>query len=246
MELVIPPLTKAHGGSNGEPRFVLRVPAFSLAVPSVVFVMGHNGAGKSVLLKLLAGEEQPSAAPIQLMFGEKKWSPEHEPSPIVRQNVEQNLALDLSVRENLALHLKVARFAEMARPLVALKAQIEVLVNSHSELRRKLDQPCRYLSGGQKQALGFIAITSRKLPLLLLDEFLGATDQATSKFLLGLVFEYVQKTPACALIASHDVQLALAHGNRIIVLNSGEISKDVWAGSPDWNESTMRETLVQH
>ena len=131
----------------------------------------------------------------------------------------------------------------MSRPITVLRSQIEELVAGHAELQKKLDQPCRYLSGGQKQALAFLAVSAQNLPLLLLDEFLAATDQTTSALLRVFVKEYARKTPACVLIASHDVKLALDQGDRILALNAGRLVKDIQRDSVEWNESSLREIL---
>jgi ABC-type uncharacterized transport system ATPase component len=244
MELEVSGATKTYGGSNGEPRFSLEVSGLSLKIPSIVFLMGHNGAGKSVLLKLLAGEERPSHGSVTFSMGKKRWPAETHSSPIVRQNVDQSLALDLSVKENIVLHLKTTNLMEMLRPLQSLKTKIEAVVAGHSELQKKLDQPCRYLSGGQKQALAFLVVSARNLPLLLLDEFLAATDQATSSLLRRLATAYANSTPACVLVASHDISLALEQADRILVLSGGRLIKDLQAGSPEWNETSLWESLV--
>ena len=243
MELNISSLTRIYGDPQNGSYFSLQLPDLSLGIPGMVFVMGHNGAGKSLFLRLLAGEEHPSNDLVKLTLGGREWNPQHTPWPIVRQNVDLNLALDLTVRENLTLHLSYTTFAGLYRPLTKSRAIIEKLVENHPEIRRKLDQPCRYLSGGQKQALGVIAISAHRLPLLLLDEFLGAADQSTTTLLLRLVSDYTQNTPACALIVSHDVRLALAHASRILVLRAGRLTKDISSSSTEWTESDLRNAI---
>jgi putative ABC transport system ATP-binding protein len=246
LELKISALEKIYNGVDGNPTFRLTIDALSFRLPSIVFLMGQNGSGKSVLLRLLAGEERPSQGRVCIELGDRKWVADKMPSPIVRQNVDLSLALDLSVRENLALHLRPQNPFEFLQPLRRLKSEIHSILKDRSELVNKLDQPCRYLSGGQKQALSFLAVSVRRFPILLLDEFLGATDESTSLLLLHLLSDYVKSTPACALIVTHDLRLALHHGDRILLLRSGGLVDDIITGSAHWDEDHIRNSILQN
>jgi ABC-type uncharacterized transport system ATPase component len=244
VELIISNLRKIYSSMDNEPSFTLSVPSLSLRLPSIVCLMGHNGSGKSVLLRLLAGEERPSYGRTELTLDGQRWAAELTPSPIVRQNVDLSLALDLSVRENLVLHLQLENLRDYIRPVVRFGTRVQTILEERHELLKKLDQPCRYLSGGQKQALSFLAVSSRKFPLLLLDEFLGAADQATTALLLRLLSRYVASTPACALMVTHNISLALDHSQRILVLRSGKLVKDICAGAPEWEDAFIRDLLA--
>lgn len=244
MELIVSNLHKTYTSIDSEPSFTLSVPSLSLRLPSIVCLMGHNGSGKSVLLRLMAGEEHPSRGRTELTLGPERWAADSKPCPIVRQNVDLSLALDLSVQENLILHLEPKTLGEFVRPDILFRTRIQKILTDREELLRKLDQPCRYLSGGQKQALSFLAVSSRRFSLLLLDEFLGAADEGTTALLLRLLANYVHSTPACALVVTHNVSLALAYSERIILLRSGKLVKDVFPGTPDWQDSFLRNFLI--
>jgi putative tryptophan/tyrosine transport system ATP-binding protein len=246
MELEISEIRKTFGSSEGEPAFTLDLPRMTFKSGTIVFVMGHNGSGKSVTLKLMAGEILPSNGFVNFRFGEKSWRSHESPSGIVRQQANDSLAMDLSVRENLLLRGLPHSLMDSLFPIVRLKDQVNALVSSHAELQRKLDQACRNLSGGQKQALAFLTVTSRNYPVLFLDEFLAATDSNTSHLLRRLTREYAQGVPACVFIASHDVPLALADADRILVFKEGRLIRDMPRNDLDWNERSLMTLLMEH
>src|SRR5258708_10344103 len=207
--------------------------------------MGHNGSGKSVLLRLLAGDESPSDGHVRICSPEKAWTASRSPIPIVRQNVNESLALDLTVGENLALHLAPSAFRAKFAPLRYMKQSVEVLLRTNPSLRPKVDEFCRHLSLGQKQTLAFLAVSARKLPLLLLDEFLASTDFETSATLLKSAEEYSGRTPACVIVVSHDKHIALARADRILVLRSGTLAHDLRRNHAEWTELFLTNALRQ-
>jgi len=246
VELKVSEIKKRYGTSKGEPVFTLELPPMSFESGSIVFVMGHNGSGKSVYLKLMAGEILPSNGFVHFAFGEKSWRANESPSGIVRQRADDSLAMDLSVRENLLLRGLPNSFMDSLFPAMRLKDQVKSLVSTHAELNRKLDQACRNLSGGQRQALAFLTVTSRNYPVLFLDEFLAATDSHTTKLLRRLAKEYAERVPACVFVASHDVHLALADAGRILVLREGRLIRDMHRNDPDWEEGALIHLLIDH
>ncbi|KPA19723.1 hypothetical protein MHK_000059 [Candidatus Magnetomorum sp. HK-1] len=61
MVIEISSLNKQFKGVDAEPDFVLDLPNIMFKTGKIVYVMGHNGSGKSIFLRLLAGEILPSA-----------------------------------------------------------------------------------------------------------------------------------------------------------------------------------------
>lgn len=239
MELNITEIKKTFRSSGGDPAFLLSLPAMTFETGSIVFLMGHNGSGKTVTLKLMAGEILPSNGSVRFTLGESSWKANERPSGIVRQQAEDSLAMDLSVEENLLLRVSPHSILDHVFPSVRLKDQVNRLLSPHPELLRKLKQPCRNLSGGQRQALAFLSVTSRNYPVLFLDEFLAATDSGTSRLLRRLSREYTTKVEACVFIVSHDAPMALEDADRILVLMNGKLIRDLRRGDPEWNESAL-------
>lgn len=236
MELILPSLSLNFQSSDGDPGFSLNIPSITLQTGKLTFLMGHNGSGKSLFLKLLAGEirsshrgGEGSVLPSQIAF--------------VRQQAELSLATDLTVRENFLLRDSPSRLAEFLFPSRLLSRHVESLLTEHPELARKLDQPCRNLSVGQRQTLAFLVVSSRKSALLLLDEFLAATDRSTSRRLRRLAHGYAERTPASVIVVSHDISLSLEEADRILVFKQGNLLKDLRTGSPEWDEKHLAEYI---
>lgn len=242
MELKVTNVRKTFRGSDGEPDFSLDVPEISFPLGKVVFIMGHNGSGKSVFLRLLAGDLMPDYDSVNMRLDKRKWKAHEKHTAIVRQKAEDNLALELTVGENLIIHESGLSVSERFFPLKK-KLRFEALLRQHHELMRKLDQPCRNLSGGQKQTLAFVAAASDNNALLALDEFLAATDQATSATLREMAKHYAVSGPTAVLIISHDVQIALEDADRIVVLKQGRLVADFGRDSTYWEEQELSNFL---
>jgi ABC-type uncharacterized transport system ATPase component len=242
MELSVKNARKTFRGSDGEPSFSLDVPEISFALGKLTFLMGANGSGKSVFLRLLTGDLMPDDGSVILKATGRSWCADRKWTAIVRQKAEDNLALDLTVRENLAVReLSSSAFGRF----LPLKKddRFDGLLLQHSELARKVDQPCRNLSGGQKQTLAFIAATSHNHALLALDEFLAATDHATSVTLRKMTKDYAFLGQAAVLVVSHDMQIALEEADRIIVLKQGKLTADFVRDSKNWSREELKKLL---
>lgn len=243
MELKISKLYKVYKGIEGEPNFTLHVPAMNFELGKIVYILGPNGSGKSVTIKLLAGEILPSIGYVRFDLNGVSWKANDRPSGIVRQKAEDSLAMSLTVRENLLLRSRPKHFLDKLFPSSRLIRQLEGLLESQTILLRKLDQPCNHLSGGQRQALAFLGVASQNIPILFLDEFLAATDQSTSNLLRRLAKEYAERVPACVFIVSHDIKMALAEADRIIVLKDGQLLLDLAQNDQNWDEAKLADMI---
>jgi ABC-type uncharacterized transport system ATPase component len=231
----------ANAGGDG---FNLIVGQLRFVIGEVAFVMGHNGSGKSVLLKLLAGELRPHETPVRFRLSRTEWKASTANCGIVRQRAEESLAVDLTVAENLMLRLGTTSVADRIWPHRRLRSQAVQLVQWHRELARKLDQRCAELSTGQRQTVAFLAVAARRKPLLLLDEYLASTDRSTSNLLCRLAKQYAQSTPAAVVVVSHDVSMALEQADRILVLKHGELVHEIRRDAVGWNPTTLAGLLM--
>lgn len=83
------------------------------------------------------------------------------------------------------------------------------------------------LSGGQRQTLSFLMATIKKPELLLLDEHTAALDPNTSRDLLELTDQVVREEKLTCIMITHQLKDAIKYGNRMVILNSGQIVLDV-------------------
>jgi putative ABC transport system ATP-binding protein len=108
-----------------------------------------------------------------------------------------------------------------------------------------MKQPCFNLSGGQKQTLAFLSATINNSPILLLDEFLAATDNRTSSLLREMTRNYAKESPACVLIVSHSVDIALEDADKIILLKEGKLLHSLCRGGENWNKPFLQDFLQE-
>ena len=83
------------------------------------------------------------------------------------------------------------------------------------------------LSGGQRQALTLLMAALQQPKLLLLDEHTAALDPRTAAKVLDLSDRIVQEHGLTTLMITHNMKDAIAHGNRLIMMDAGQIVVDV-------------------
>ena len=83
------------------------------------------------------------------------------------------------------------------------------------------------LSGGQRQALTLLMASLKKPKLLLLDEHTAALDPKTAAKVLELSDQIVQENSLTTLMITHNMKDAIAHGNRLIMMDAGRVVLDI-------------------
>lgn len=93
-------------------------------------------------------------------------------------------------------------------------------------LEDRLTTKVGLLSGGQRQAVTLLMASLQKPRLLLLDEHTAALDPATAAKVLDLSDRIVQENGLTTMMITHNMKDAIRHGNRLIMMNKGEIIFD--------------------
>jgi sulfonate transport system ATP-binding protein len=188
----------------------------------LVILLGPSGCGKSTLLRLLAGLDKPDGGRIEV--------------PTSRAVVFQadRLLPWQRVLRNVTLGLRGPDADERAR-----KALGEV----HLEGREKAWP--KQLSGGEAQRVALARALVSEPELILLDEPFAALDAITRLRMHELVRELRRKHHASMLLVTHDVDEAIALGDRIVVMSNGRIDTDhrVQLSATDREASVAREEL---
>ena len=174
-----------------------------------VVLLGESGCGKTTLLRALAGLDSVDGGRID---GPRQ--------PAVVFQEHRLLPWD-SLWRNVALGLDDAT----GRPL-AEAALAEV------GLGDRLDDWPRNLSGGQAQHVALARALVREPRLLLLDEPFAALDALTRIRMQGLVKQLVARHRPGVLLVTHDVDEAVALGDRVLVMRAGAIASE-YAVSPE-------------
>jgi len=197
-----------------------------------VTVIGGNGAGKSTMLNAIAGVWPVDEGRILLDGNDVTPLPEHQRAWLIGrvfQDPMMGTAPNMQLVENLAL----AKRRGQKRGL-----RWEVTKEETEEYRQRLKElglgledrlmaKVGLLSGGQRQAITLLMASLREPKLLLLDEHTAALDPATAAKVLELSDRIVNEHRLTTLMITHNMTDAIRHGNRLIMMNEGEIILDV-------------------
>jgi molybdate transport system ATP-binding protein len=186
--------------------------------PGVTVLFGPSGAGKTTVLRCLAGLLQPEEGSIR--FGGEDWSDTSRGFflPARKRNlgfVPQEYALfpHLSVERNIAYGLNGvdgpnARAAEVIKWLG--------LEGLETRLPKEL-------SGGQQQRVALGRAVARRPKLLLLDEPLAALDAPTRQRLRGELRRWLKESGIPSVLVTHDRTDALMLGDDLVVMDAGRV-----------------------
>jgi sulfonate transport system ATP-binding protein len=176
-----------------------------------VTIVGRSGCGKTTLLRLIAGLEKISSG--RVFLDEQITTSLHPEIKIMFQ--DSRLLPWQKVLDNVRLGLtKDSRSKAM-----------EVL--HHVGLAPKAKEYPSTLSGGQKQRVALARALVSNPRLLLLDEPLGALDALTRIEMQRLLENLWQEQQFTAFLITHDVEEAVALGDRVILLEEGRVVLDV-------------------
>ncbi|MCT3037864.1 ATP-binding cassette domain-containing protein [Leuconostoc mesenteroides] len=212
---------------------ILKSINFDIYDRDFITVLGTNGAGKSTLFNTIAGNL--SVASGEILHNGNNIAHEtavKRTNYIARvfQDPKMGTAPRMTVAENLLLAEKRGSKRTLRsrgltqKKLTEYAALTKVMGNN---LDRRLNTATGDLSGGQRQALSFLMATRVKPELLLLDEHTAALDPKTSEQLMLATNEQVTANNLTALMITHNLADALKYGNRLIILNAGNIVLDV-------------------
>ena len=103
----------------------------------------------------------------------------------------------------------------------------ELLKTLDLGLEDRLSTKVGLLSGGQRQAVTLLMASMNKPKLLMLDEHTAALDPKTAAKVLEITDKIVTENHLTTLMITHNMRDAIAHGNRLIMLQDGHVVVDV-------------------
>lgn len=220
-----------HPGTVNERR-AIRSLSLTIEDGDFITVIGGNGAGKSTLLNLIAGVYPADGGSIRLDGEELIGKPEHARAPWlgrVFQDPMTGTAGNMEIEENLAMANRRGKRRGLAWAIREDERALfrESLARLGLGLENRLHDKVGLLSGGQRQALTLLMATLVRPKLLLLDEHTAALDPKTAQTILQVTEEIIEEGKLTALMVTHNMRDAIRYGNRLIMMNAGEILYDV-------------------
>ena len=206
---------------------------FNLSIPkgSFVSVVGSNGSGKTTMLNLLCGSLPVDTGMIKVGGTDVTKLKEHQRSAFlgrVYQDPSAGTCPNLTILENMALADNKGKsyFLQRGVNRKRINDYKEKLSLLRMGLEDKLEQKVSTLSGGQRQALALLIAAETDLDLLILDEHTAALDPNSSETIMLLTDKVVKEKDLTAIMVTHNIRHASTFGNRLLMMNSGEIIMD--------------------
>jgi len=192
---------------------VLRDINLSISEGEFVAIVGYSGAGKTTLMSLIAGLQQPDEGAVTL-----RGEPVTEPSPD-RAIVFQNYSLLpwLTVYENIALAVNEV-FSDWAPEKRRAHAEKYIAMVNLTPAR---DKKPRELSGGMRQRVSVARALAMDPKILLLDEPLSALDALTRAVLQDEIARIWSESKKTVMLITNDVDEGIMVADRIIPLSAG-------------------------
>lgn len=213
-----------------------------------VTVIGGNGAGKSTMLNAVAGTWPVDEGQILIDGTDVTKLPEHKRALYlgrVFQDPMTGTAATMGIEENLALASRRGK-TRLLSPGITKKEREEyreLLKTLGLGLENRLTSKVGLLSGGQRQALTLLMATLKKPKLLLLDEHTAALDPKTAAKVLEITDMIVNRDHLTTLMITHNMNDAITHGNRLIMMMDGKIILDI--EGEEKKKLTVRNLLDQ-
>jgi molybdate transport system ATP-binding protein len=194
--------------------------ATKINTSELVSIYGPSGAGKTTILRMLAGLSKPDSGIINA--DGKKWFDKNNNINVTPQlrNIgmvfqEFSLFPNMTVRGNLEFALKKNQPKKIVDELLAL-----------IELEKLYDKKPFQLSGGQKQRVALARALVNKPRLLLLDEPLSALDMEMQHKLQDYILNVHHQFNLTTVLISHDIPEVIKMSKRVIIFENGNIMKE--------------------
>ena len=230
-------LTVSHVSKTFNPgtiteRKALKDISLTLNDGDFVTVIGGNGAGKSTLLNLIAGVYECDSGSIVLDGVDITEHKEHLRAKYlgrVFQDPMMGTAASMEIQENLAMAYRRGKSRGLKWGITQKERDSfrEQLAMLELGLEDRMSAKVGLLSGGQRQALTLLMATLQKPKLLLLDEHTAALDPSNAALIMELTKRFAKEYNLTVMMITHNMQQALDYGNRILMMDGGEIIMDI-------------------
>ena len=197
-----------------------------------VTIIGGNGAGKSTTLNAIAGVWSVDEGKIIIDGVDITKLSEHKRALYlgrVFQDPMTGTAATMSIEENMAIAARRGERRGLGWGITKKERERykEALKELDLGLEDRLSSKVGLLSGGQRQAITLLMASLKKPKLLLLDEHSAALDPKTAAKVLDISDKIIQEHQLTAMMVTHNMKDAIAHGNRLIMMHEGKIIYDV-------------------
>jgi putative ABC transport system ATP-binding protein len=201
-----------------------------------ITIIGSNGAGKTTLYNAVSGTVPVTSGHIFMdepRNGEREITKEAEYKRAryigrIFQNPLLGTAGKMSLEDNMVICRKKGykglRISLNKQLREEFRQELRVL---DMGLENRLTDNVELFSGGQRQALTLLMTVISRPNLLLLDEHTAALDPHNAELIMGLTEKFAAAYKLTVMMVTHNMSQALRYGNRLLMMDSGEIILDI-------------------
>ena len=197
--------------------------SLSIGRGEFVSVVGHSGAGKTSLLKLILGETQPTRGKVFFDSVDIETIPSRKMNEFRRRigTVFQDFRLlpGKTVYENVAFAMEAAGKAD-----AKIKKDVPYVLKLVG-LEEKADRFPTDLSGGQKQRVAIARAIINQPDLIIADEPTGNLDSVNTAEVVAIL-KKINELGTTVIVTTHDREVIETVGGRLVVMEDGQIIKD--------------------
>ncbi len=214
-------LTKVYGKHKSEVQ-ALRGVSFRLESGEILGLAGESGSGKSTMLKLISGLEQPTSGRILLHdreLGFHRTKEEYRTMQMIFQNATASFHPRRTVADSITESVRSLSGRDAKVDFAALSDLVglpEILMERYP----------RQLSGGQCQRMAIARAMAAGPEILLCDEITSALDVSSQAQILHLLADICRKKHTSAIFVSHDLAVVRCLCDRVMVLRGGALVEE--------------------
>lgn len=206
-----------HFSYNGKP--VLQGVGFELERGQAMAVLGVNGAGKSTMLRCLNRVLRPRRATVHIDGHSLAGLSGAALARRMGYVPQERAQCELTVREMVML----GRKPHMKWGPTAKDSQVVDSVIERMNIGSLAGRPVDRLSGGEAQKVAIARALAQEPEVLLLDEPTSNLDLRNQLELMDQLHQAVKDGGLCAVVCLHDLNLALRHMDRLLLLKNGRV-----------------------
>lgn len=213
--------------------------SFSLFENEIVGLIGHNGCGKSTMLKGIMGS---------LKYSGKVIVGNHDYMKMKIKQRAQNIAM-LTQRTEVVEGISVSELIGLGSyPYLQLNQNIDIKkvqqIAKFLQIDSLLEKDYTTLSEGQKQLVQIARVLMQDTPILLLDEPDSALDFDNRQMMFRILQQLVKSKHKTAMIVIHNPLYALMYCNRVLLMDDGKIISEIKPQQESCKEITKKIQLI--
>lgn len=224
-------VTKVFNPGTPNENVAIRNLSITIQPGDFITIIGSNGAGKSTLFNLIGGTAAPTMGTVIARNRDVTREAEYKRARYIGR-IFQDPLLGTAGNMSLEHNMMICAYKGMKSLKVNLNARRrayfrEQLVELHMGLEDRLKDSVGLLSGGQRQALTLLMMVLSRPELILLDEHTAALDPHNAELVMELTTRFIEQFNLTTMMITHNMHQALQYGNRLIMMDAGEIILDV-------------------